>query len=431
MIIKSIHVKRFRSLFDETLDCDYLTALVGPNGAGKSSFLRALDLFYLPTPKFVEEDFYDENTEEDIEIAVTFGDLGPKERERFAGYINYEQLTVVRVLSLTEGKRSANYHGSRLRNPEFGEVRDASAAAEIKARYKVLRQKPEYADELPPASTKDNVVAALEEWESQHPQSCMRMRDDGQFFGFTGVGRGYLGQYTKFLLIPAVREAGADASEGKGSPITELMDLLVRGVLAEREDVSNLRRELQEKYEEVLRPTKENELSQLESDLTGGLQTYVPDAEVRLSWEKTGGIEVPLPRAAVKLVEDGYQASVERTGHGLQRAFILTLLQQLAAAQDRKGVPPREERPGPSAQGQSSEKDAMPNLLLGIEEPELFQHPSRQRHLAKIFQSLTRGEVQGVAHNTQVLYATHAPLFVGLDCFDQVRVLRKVALPGF
>ena len=307
---------------------------------------------------------------------------------------NYEQLTVVRVLptSLTEGKRSANYHGSRLRNPEFGEVRDASAAAEIKARYKVLRQKPEYADELPPASTKDNVVAALEEWESQHPQSCMRMRDDGQFFGFTGVGRGYLGQYTKFLLIPAVREAGADASEGKGSPITELMDLLVRGVLAEREDVSNLRRELQEKYEEVLRPTKENELSQLESDLTGGLQTYVPDAEVRLSWEKTGGIEVPLPRAAVKLVEDGYQASVERTGHGLQRAFILTLLQQLAAAQDRKGVPPREERPGPSAQGQSSEKDAMPNLLLGIEEPELFQHPSRHL-LIRLFQQAPRYRV--------------------------------------
>ena len=94
MIIKSIHVKRFRSLFDETLDCDYLTALVGPNGAGKSSFLRALDLFYLPTPKFVEEDFYDENTEEDIEIAVTFGDLGPKERERFAGYINYGEFRV-------------------------------------------------------------------------------------------------------------------------------------------------------------------------------------------------------------------------------------------------------------------------------------------------------------------------------------------------
>lgn len=46
MIIKSVQVKNFRSIKDEILQCDKLTALVGANGSGKPSFLRAIELFY-------------------------------------------------------------------------------------------------------------------------------------------------------------------------------------------------------------------------------------------------------------------------------------------------------------------------------------------------------------------------------------------------
>lgn len=72
MIIKHVYVKNFRSILDESLPCDCLTALVGRNGAGKSSFLRALEMFYEPSAKVTAEDFYAEDTSQDIEIAVTF-----------------------------------------------------------------------------------------------------------------------------------------------------------------------------------------------------------------------------------------------------------------------------------------------------------------------------------------------------------------------
>ena len=68
----------------------------------------------------------------------------------------------------------------------------------------------------------------------------------------------------------------------------------------------------------------------------------------------------------------------------------------------------------------------LPNLVLAIEEPELYQHPSRQRHFASVLLDLAMGAIPGVAQSTQVIYATHSPLFVGLDRFDQIRVLRKV-----
>jgi predicted ATP-dependent endonuclease of OLD family len=41
---------------------------------------------------------------------------------------------------------------------------------------------------------------------------------------------------------------------------------------------------------------------------------------------------------------------------------------------------------------------------------------------------LASGAVPGVAKQTQVIYATHSPFFVGIDRVDQIRLLRKV--PG-
>ena len=70
MIIKSLHVCWFRSIVDATLECTQLTALLGANGCGKLSFLRALDLFYAPRPRFTADDFYAGDTSRNIEIYV-------------------------------------------------------------------------------------------------------------------------------------------------------------------------------------------------------------------------------------------------------------------------------------------------------------------------------------------------------------------------
>ncbi len=146
-----------------------------------------------------------------------------------------------------------------------------------------------------------------------------------------------------------------------------------------------------------------------------------------------GGIEVSLPKAAVNLVEDGYSAGVARTGHGLQRAFILTMFQHLAAVQARGsgGAAPQEGDEQPEGERASQREPvgqatAMPDLVLAVEEPELYQHPSRQRHLATVLLKLATRTLLGVTERTQVIYATHSPLFVGIDRFNQIRVLQKV-----
>jgi predicted ATP-dependent endonuclease of OLD family len=84
-------------------------------------------------------------------------------------------------------------------------------------------------------------------------------------------------------------------------------------------------------------------------------------------------------------------------GHGLQRSYLLALLQELA----------------------SSDSEDAPTLILGCEEPELYQHPPQARHLADVFAQLAEG-------NNQILITTHSPLFVSGEGFESVRLVRSV-----
>jgi len=59
-------------------------------------------------------------------------------------------------------------------------------------------------------------------------------------------------------------------------------------------------------------------------------------------------------------------------------------------------------------------------LLLGFEEPELYQHPPQARHLAATLQELASG-------NAQVIVATHSPFFASGRLFESVRMFRKDA----
>lgn len=172
MLIQKVHVKNFRSILDEALPCDSLTALVGRNGSGKSSFLSALDLFYNQSASVTPEDFYAEDVTQDIEIAVTYSCLSAKAKKLFSTYIDNDDndsLTVVRVFSDPEKGKSGSYHGMRLQNPDFVEVRNAGRATEIRKKYDEMRERDEYSS-LPTAGSRAAVLQALAEWETHVTQ---------------------------------------------------------------------------------------------------------------------------------------------------------------------------------------------------------------------------------------------------------------------
>ena len=405
-------MKNFRSIKDEILHCDNLTALVGANGSGKSSFLHALELFYSKSPKVEIDDYYNGDTSKDIIITITFSNLSKSATQLFASYIQNDELVVERVFKLDESKAIPSYHGSLLQNPHFIEVYNSNAT-DAKQKYNELKEKTDY-QSFPAWSNHTKVKEFLKSWENANTTKCKRMRDDGQFFGFTEVAKGYLGRFIRFLYIPAVREASNDASESRNSVLTELMDIAIRNKLFEKKEIKDFQADTKERYSQIMDPTKLPEIKNLATEMTKTLQNFVPNAEISLSWGPISEFEVKLPDAVAKLVEDGYQSTVNRTGHGLQRAFIMTILQHLSLVQI-------------SASETNLEEAEKPVLVLIIEEPELYQHPNRQRHLAKVFLKLSESGIGGVSSSMQIIYSTHSPQFVGIDRIDQIRLLRKIS----
>ena len=244
------------------------------------------------------------------------------------------------------------------------------------------------------------------------------MRDSGKFFGFRQVGQARLERFTKFVLIPAVRDAVSDATDQRGSAIHELMELVVRGELSKNDSFSKFEETINQDYKELVDPDKLPQLTNLAGRLTTSLKSYVPSASVILNWQEPDEISIPMPKADVRLNEDGFTAPVHRVGHGLQRAFIISLLQMLFRIQSEQ-----------SSENGIEKENTIPDLILGIEEPELYQHPNRQRYLNSILHSLSEGTIPGVAKRTQVLYATHSPLFVEMKNFDRIRRIHKSENP--
>lgn len=52
-------------------------------------------------------------------------------------------------------------------------------------------------------------------------------------------------------------------------------------------------------------------------------------------------------------------------------------------------------------------------LILAVEEPELYMHPTAQRTIRRVLRAISDG-------NDQVLFTTHSPLLVDVTYFDEI-----------
>jgi putative ATP-dependent endonuclease of OLD family len=440
LILSRVSIKNFRSIRDGTVELGTHTAILGGNGAGKSTVLRAIERFYSPLSSIELDDFFGRTTEQPIEIELTFTSLDTRELELFGSRVHGGEMSVVRIFNANAGRSSGRYYGKSPQHLPFVAVRTVEGANEKKAAYNVLRGSGGIYAELPSVTAAGQIGGHLDAWEAQHPEHLQLSLDDGQFFGFSNVARGSLQKFTSFVFIPAVRDASADAVDSKGAVIARLMELVVRSAIQRRAGIRKFQSEVSEKYKELTDPSSLTELGDLSADLTTTLQRLYMEASVNLRWQGASEFPIPLPAADVLIDDDGFEGPVDRKGHGLQRAFILTLLQHLAHASARSvsdmarsnqaGEGERAEEGGEEGgeEGDEGEEFVLPGLILAIEEPELYQHPTKQRHFANVLRSLSSGSLPGVARQTQVLFASHSSLFVAADRFDEIRLARRRAI---
>ena len=429
MIIKRVEVKNFRSIREASLDCDNLTAIVGRNGAGKSSFLYAIDTFYDIAAPITEEDFFDRDVGSPIEIRVTYGDLRDDEKKEFRRYIRDDRLIITKRISSENGRIMQRYYAAALQISQFAKIRAKPGKRDRMKAWNELVDSGELPDLDGRARSADEVERLMSEYEHNHPELMEPIEREEQFFGPRNIGGGKLDKFTKYVLIPAVREASDEVSGKKGA-IYQILDMIVLRKINAREDIQKFKSEFEERVKKLYSSENLTELPELGKSISQTLEKFAPGSQLNLGWGEVKPPEIPLPAARATLVEDNFEGEITRKGHGLQRALIVTLLQHLAMTvpvePNTEGSDERETR---TSESESLESSRGPDLILSIEEPELYLHPSRCRYLSGLLLQLVEKPEVGLGATNQIVYTTHSPYFVDLHRFDQIRMVGKIPSP--
>lgn len=407
MKIESVLIENFRSFKNETIFFDDYTCLVGPNGGGKSTVLYALNVFFRETENsstdvvnLSAEDFHKKNTSTPIRITVTFIDLNDEAKEDFKDYFRQDKLIISSEATFNSAlnKAEVRQYGQRLGMEEFRVYFEANktgkTANELKEIYKGLK---EIFTTLPTATIKDSMEGALKAYEAEHTGSGVLIPSEDQFYGVSrGVNR--LAKYVQWVYIPAVKDVTTEQSENKTTALGKLLGRTVRLKLKFDEVIQKLQEKTETEYGEIL-GKNQGALEGLEKILAEKLSLWAhPAASVKLAWQKDSkkSVQIEQPAARTIVGEGGFEGDLVRLGHGFQRSYLLALLQVLAGAGEDKEIP---------------------RLLLGCEEPELYQHPPQARHLTSVLEQLS-------SQNSQILVSTHNPVFVTGKGFESVRLVR-------
>jgi hypothetical protein len=345
------------------------------------------------------EDFHHCDITNPIDITLTFSDLQPEASEEFKGYVRQGRLVISAVAAWDENRQSAEVkqYGERLGIEDlrkyFEMEKSGSKAPELREYYaSVLRNK---FPGLQSASTKPQIEESIHTFEAAHPELCTLIRSEDQFYGVSR-GTNRIEKFLQWIYVPAVKDASSEQVETRTSAIGKLLARRVHSQMSLDGPVEALKKDALAKYKEIL-DSHDQELRGLSDSLNKRFHQWANDRSwLILQWQdQEKAVNVAKPVAEIKAVEGLFKGDLARFGHGLQRSFIFALLQEL-----------------------SENADTGPRLLLGCEEPELYQHPPQVRHLTTVLQKLS-------TQNAQVVICTHSPYFVSGRSFENVRLSGK------
>lgn len=409
MKIKTVHIKNLRAIKQETVHFDDYTCFVGANGAGKSTVLLALNVFFrdnegtsTDVTSLSIEDFHQKDTSNPIEVVVTFAGLSEEAKEDFKEYVRQDQLVISAKaeFNAATGRADVKQFGQRLAMlefaPYFREKGDGAKVDRLKVIYAELQEK--FGD-LPKATTGPAMEQALNAYEAARPEQCSLIPSADEFYGVS-KGKNRLEKHIQWVYVPAVKDATSEQSEGKTTALGKLLARTVRSKVNFSDQVNAIAEETRERYQKLLDQSQDT-LDGVSAALNERLAQWAhPEASMRVSWQHdtAKSVRIEEPFAKVIAGEGDFEGELARFGHGLQRSFLLAMLQELASSGDSGG----------------------PKLVLACEEPELYQHPPQARHLAGVLRTLAD-------HGSQVFVSTHSPLFVSGESFESVRLVRRDA----
>ncbi len=413
-----VHIKNFRSCRDVQLELDSMHALVGANNSGKSAVLHALDFLFNPSAKTLnEESFWNKDPKLEIRVEAEFSDLSDTEKSALGPYLKPDgtfhmarsarwsarggdgdvdedqseiKLTIgqqyKKLMPTIEWLQESKINGARIK--DWWKSKEQLTVGGVSF-YEFLgtSKAPSVTDWKEKAASflieNDEIIPKQDTWED-NPQ------------GYAGVLKGTL---PFFILVPAVRDVTDEAKGTKTSPFGRLLYAILDTITDEQKAaIGGILDSISKQMNRVGGGERVPLIADTEVKLNSLMADFFAGCDLEIEFA-TPTLEVLLTAPRL-YVDDGFRTSVENKGHGLQRAVIFTILRRYAELMT------------------SSPAGKKRNLILAVEEPEIYMHPQAQRTIRRVFRKIS---VAG----DQVLFSTHSALLVDVAYFDEIIRLEK------
>ena len=412
MRLTHLCIKNFRPCREVCLEIESMHALVGANNAGKSSVLRALDFLFNPITKSLsEESFWNKDTNLEIRVEAAFSDLTASEKESLKAYLSAHETFHMASSARMSSKSSESESDAEAEEkitigqhykqavPEVEWLQESNiSGANIKEWWKNK-------DELSVngVSFADFIggpkAPSVADWKEKANKFVAANSDkiptkDAWIDNPKGYANVLKGTLPFFILVPAVRDVTEESKGAKSSPFGKLLFAILDTVATDEK--AKVERSLTKIAKHMNRAGGDERvplIADTEKQLKRLLNDFFADCDLEIEFA-TPTFEVLL--SAPKLyIDDGFRNVVENKGHGLQRAVIFTILRRYA--EQMTASPAGKKR----------------NLILAVEEPELYMHPQAQRTIRSVFRKIAEG-------GDQVLFSTHSSLLVEVAHFDEI-----------
>jgi putative ATP-dependent endonuclease of OLD family len=398
--LSSVNVRGFRCLDDLSLAISPHTLLIGENGAGKSTVLHALRWFFeggQVGPADLHEAVDGSAAVDEISVEVEFSNLDERDRLILG---KYGRGPVARFRRSWRPDTGESVIGHSRQGPGFAVVRNAGKVAAMKPAYVALQTA---VAGLPDATLKAAMLDALDAWEAD-PGNAAELEpiddaDASPLFG--AVGTGGLRRLVNFILVPAALDLGAEvAGQRKDTVLMSIVGTLAGDAASRARDTwLEANAAIVASFASAIQDAVSVQVTDAGASVSTFLAELVPGAGVNFSASSPEFDVRSAPTLAANFELRGRRGPIEGEGHGVQRAFVMAALQALAAM----GADPAER----------------PRLVLALEEPEIYQHPTRARHFGVVLDSLS------TSGRATVLAATHSPYLVRPEQFTSLRRIRN------
>lgn len=427
MKIESLQIQNFKTYCNTPIkfSINNLTALIGENSVGKSNILEALDLFFnFSKTKISIKSFHHNDYFKPIIIVLKFNLLEPNELVTFRSHLDDEKnLTITQYIEAISKELEIKLEDASEDEIDFNESKHGTKLQPIaEYAWTAIEEKPptktnikawwknelkigefdfktlfESQEEPSQELYQEKLQTLNERFYDEIPKT--QVTGDEKVLGWKSKLKANL---PKYFFIPAIKNLSDDLKVSKTSTLGELINWISTSVSKE------IKEEFKNKSSELISDLlKKIDLDEEGQSKIGKINKALNDnigfeigcpLELKFGSPEIEDIIFPEPKI---YANDGYDSELTEKGHGIQRLAIFSLLRTYNTFNFGKSTIDR-------------------NIIIGIEEPEIYLHPPLKRSTYSLLRKISSGK-------DQVIYSTHDSYFISVEHFDEIRLFRKSA----